>query len=199
MHDLAKYAAAPLCPGGTQGRRFVKAPPRGREGACISQWEGWGLGTFGQAQHAASNVSVAQIDDAVELDEIVARPKRTIIGSFQYHIGVVVIHEPRGIRFSRSFESFGHHGIKIRRAALNIHLCEGGHTSNLQLVACLEIHDGGEANSRVRCRRRDEGILAFTAGDRIADTHGDGIVSGGAGHGDILTGFMHCLFGGRVV
>lgn len=44
MHDLAKYAAAPLCPGGTQGRRFVKAPPRGREGACISQWEGWGLG-----------------------------------------------------------------------------------------------------------------------------------------------------------
>lgn len=42
MHDLAKYAAAPLCPGGTQGRRFVKAPPRGREGACISQWEGWG-------------------------------------------------------------------------------------------------------------------------------------------------------------
>lgn len=44
MHDLAKYAAAPLCPGGTQGRRFVKAPPRGREGACIRQWEGWGLG-----------------------------------------------------------------------------------------------------------------------------------------------------------
>ena len=44
MHDLAKYAAAPLCPGGTQGRRFVKAPPRGREGACIRQWKGWGLG-----------------------------------------------------------------------------------------------------------------------------------------------------------
>lgn len=38
MHDLAKYAAAPLCPGGTQGRRFVKAPPRGWEGACISQF-----------------------------------------------------------------------------------------------------------------------------------------------------------------
>ena len=53
MHDLAKYAAAPLCPGGTQGRRFVKAPPRGREGACIRQWKGWGLGTFGQG-HAAT-------------------------------------------------------------------------------------------------------------------------------------------------
>ena len=38
MHDLAKYAAALLCPGGTQGRRFVKAPPRGREGACIRQF-----------------------------------------------------------------------------------------------------------------------------------------------------------------
>lgn len=32
MHDLAKYAAAPLCPGGTQGRRFVKAPPPGMGG-----------------------------------------------------------------------------------------------------------------------------------------------------------------------
>ena len=73
MHVLAKYAAAPLCPGGTQGRRFVKAPPRGREGACISQWEGWGLG--GNNQIAAFNLEL-YLSDARELDEEVARIKR---------------------------------------------------------------------------------------------------------------------------
>lgn len=41
MHDLAKYAAAPLCPGGTQGRRFVKAPPGdGRAPVSISGKDG---------------------------------------------------------------------------------------------------------------------------------------------------------------
>ena len=101
MHDLAKYAAAPLCPGGTQGRRFVKAPPRGREGACIRQWRGWRLGTFGQGQGARSkkiSVSLAQVNDTIELDEIVANTKGTIITApFQHHIGVVVIHEPHPI------------------------------------------------------------------------------------------------------
>lgn len=68
MHDLAKYAAAPLCPGGTQGRRFVKAPPRGREGACIRQWEGWGLGTEGQSitvENKVIHVHTGNFDDSV--------------------------------------------------------------------------------------------------------------------------------------
>lgn len=42
MHDLAKYAAAPLCPGGTQGRRFVKAPPPGTGGRLYPSVEGMG-------------------------------------------------------------------------------------------------------------------------------------------------------------
>lgn len=121
MHDLAKYAAAPLCPGGTQGRRFVKAPPRGREGACIHQWKGWGLGKVKICLSHTRQVMLAdQLDDDIPTLEIALA--REILDD----VGITTVLEPGKNTIRRAItRSSGIQSSFQRLSIANLCLSEG--------------------------------------------------------------------------